>query len=259
MSAPLLQFYPVESVRLAYRLRTADAPRAGKKPGLVWLGGFMSDMRSTKAQAIDDYAARSGRAFLRFDYSGHGESEGAFTDGTVSAWTAQSLALIQALTSGPQLIVGSSMGAWTALLCARALAQAGEEARIAGMVLIAPAVDFTEKLLWARLPQDVRRAIETQGQWLRPSEYSPDPYPITRSLIEDGRANCLLDGPVRSFGPVHILQGMQDTDVPWRHAMRLVEHLADDPVVVTLVKDAGHRMSGPEDIARLVAAIDALA
>ena len=126
------------------------------------------------------------------------------------------------------------------------------------MVLIAPAVDFTEKLLWARLPQEVRWQIETRGLWLRQSDYSPDPYPITRGLIEDGRANCLLEGPVRSYGPVHILQGLQDTDVPWRHAMRLVESLAGDPVTVTLVKGAGHRMSGPEDIARLIGAVDGL-
>ena len=256
MSAPVPQFFAIEGLRLAYRLRVA-APGAAR-PGIVWLGGFKSDMQSAKALALDERAARDGRAFLRFDYSGHGESEGAFTDGTVGAWARQSLALIRALTSGPQIFVGSSMGAWIALLVARALAALGEETRIAGMALIAPAVDFTESLLWARLPPDIRRRIETEGVWQRQSEYSDTPYPITRALIEDGRANCLLGAPLRAYGPVHILQGMADTDVPWRHAMRVVEALTLDPVVITLVKDAGHRLSQPEHIGLLLSAVDAL-
>ena len=257
MSEPPVQFLKVGGdaipIEIACRLRAGATG-----PGIIWLGGFMSDMQSTKAQAIDAYAVEKGRAFLRFDYSGHGLSKGRFEDGAIGQWAAQSLAVVRQLTQGPQILVGSSMGAWIALLVARALAGAGEEDRIAGMVLIAPAVDFTEKLMWARLPPEIRRQIEVEGVWHRTSAYSDSPYPITRALIEDGRANCLLDAPVRSYGPVHILQGMADADVPWQHAMRLVECLASDPVVVTLVKGAGHRLSGPEDIARLIAAIDGL-
>ena len=230
----------------------------GAGPMLVWLCGFHSDMGGTKAAALHRWADGAGRAFLRFDYSGHGLSKGRFEDGAIGQWAAQSLAVVRQLSQGPQILVGSSMGAWIALLVARALAGGGEEDRIAGMVLIAPAVDFTEKLMWARLPPEIRRQIEVDGLWHRSSAYSDTPYPITRALIEDGRANCLLDAPVRSYGPVHILQGMADSDVPWQHAMRLVECLASDPVVLTLVKGAGHRLSGPDDIARLIAAIDGL-
>jgi pimeloyl-ACP methyl ester carboxylesterase len=151
------------------------------------------------------------------------------------------------------------MGGWIALLAARTLAEAGEEARLAGMVLIAPAVDFTEALIWARLPKTARRQIETKGVWYRPSEYTAEPYPVTRRLIEEGRKHLLFGGPIRTRCPVHILQGMRDPDVPWQHAIALVEHLAGDPVTLTLVKDGDHRLSREEDIARLIAAIEAIA
>ena len=230
----------------------------GARPGLVWLGGFKSDQTSGKAVALDAWAGGRGRACLRFDYSGHGASEGRFEDGTIGLWLDDALAAIRALSAGPQVLVGSSMGAWIALLAARALAESGEADRIAGLALIAPAVDFTEELMWARFGPEIRREIDETGRWMRPSPYGPEPYPITRALIEDGRDHLLFGGPIRAHGPVHILQGMRDEDVPWGHALRLVEHLASDPVSLTLVKDGDHRLSRDEDVARLLSAVDLL-
>ena len=246
-------FQTCAGVKLAYR---RVEPAVGNQlPGVVWLGGFRSDMLSTKAEEITGLARRDGRSFLRFDYSGNGESSGVFEEGTMGKWTLESLGMIQALTTGPQILVGSSMGGWVALLVARALAAAGETERLAGMVLIAPAVDFTEELMWAQFPDAIKQEIETTGQWLRPTQYAPEPYPVTRALIEDGRQQLLFGAPIRSHCPVHILQGMDDPDVPWSHAMKLVEHLAGDPVAVTLVKDGDHRLSRDEDIARMLGAI----
>ena len=156
------------------------------------------------------------------------------------------------------MLIGSSMGGWLALLLARALAETGEENRIAGMVLIAPAVDFTQALMWPNLSEEARREIETTGRWLRPSQYSPDPYPITRALIEDGKKHLLFDTTIRTHGPVHILQGMLDPDVPWKHALAVVEHLADDPAVLSFIRDGDHRLSRDEDIARLISAVDSV-
>ena len=231
--------------------------RQGAGPGVVWLGGFRSDMQATKAAALDAWAAERGRAFLRFDYSGHGESGGRFEEGTISRWLEDVLAAIAAASEGPQILVGSSMGGWLALLAAARLATAGTPP--AGLVLIAPAVDFTERLMWALLDQAARAAILEHGVYLRPSEYSPEPVPITRALIEDGRRHLVLDNVVRSHAPVHILQGMRDPDVPWRHAMTLVEHFAADPVVVTLIRDGDHRLSRPQDLARLISAVAGIA
>ncbi len=238
--------------------RLAMRWRAGKGPGIVWLGGFKSNMLSSKAARLDGFAAAQGRSCLRFDYSGHGQSGGLFEDGVIGAWLAESLAMLRQQTQGPQIVVGSSMGGWIALLVARALEKLGETARLHGMVLIAPAVDFTEALLWPRMPEAARRDIETKGVWMRPSDYSTEPYPVTRALFEDGRRHLLLDGTVRSYCPVHILQGLRDPDVPWRHAMKLVEHMHGDPVTVTTIADGDHRLSREEDIARLLAAVQAL-
>ena len=234
----------------------ATRRRDGAGPGVVWLGGFRSDMLATKAEALDGWAAARGRAFLRFDYSGHGESGGRFVEGTITRWLADSLAAL-ATTRGPQILVGSSMGGWLALLAARALAGAG--APPAGLVLLAPAVDFTQTLLWPGLDADARRAVEEEGVYHRPSAYSPEPVPITRALIADGRSHLLLDGPIRAHAPVHILQGMADPDVPWRHATALMEHLADDPATLTLIRDGDHRLSRPQDIERLLAAVEGIA
>jgi pimeloyl-ACP methyl ester carboxylesterase len=235
--------------------RIAVHPRSGDSPGLFWLGGFKSDMQGTKAQALDRWAQARGRACLRFDYSGHGESGGDFKDGTIGRWLAESLAVYTNLAKGPQVVIGSSMGGWLALLLARALREKKSGPPIAGMVLIAPAVDFTEELMWKHFPDAVKREIEDKGLWLRPSEYGEGPYPITKNLIEDGRKHLMLGGLIEPGCPVHILQGVQDPDVPWRHAVELVSRFARDDVVLTLIKDGDHRLSRPEDIERLLAAV----
>ena len=228
--------------------------REGKGPGLFWLGGFMSDMKGTKAQALDQWAQAQGRASIRFDYSGHGESGGQFTEGTIGRWLEECLAVYARFAQAPQVIIGSSMGGWLALLLARELKK-HDAPPIAGMVLIAPAVDFTEELMWKKFSPAIRREIEEKGVWLRPSQYSEGPYPITRGLIEDGRRHLLLGGLIETGCPVHILQGVQDPDVPWRHAVELVSRFARDDVVLTLIKDGDHRLSRPEDIERLIATV----
>jgi pimeloyl-ACP methyl ester carboxylesterase len=232
--------------------------RDGAGPGLFWMGGFSSDMKGTKAEALDQWAAAQGRACIRYDYSGHGESGGQFTDGTIGRWLEESLAVFTQFCRGPQIVIGSSMGGWLALLLARELRRRDPDrsgAEIKGMVLIAPAVDFTEILMWDRFPPQVRKEIEEKGVWRRPSEYSQEPYLITRGLIEEGRNHLLLGGLIETGCPVRILQGVKDEDVPWRHAAELVSHLARDDVILTLVKDGDHRLSRPEDIERLIAAV----
>jgi pimeloyl-ACP methyl ester carboxylesterase len=246
--------------RIAVRLR------AGEAPGLFWLGGFNSNMRGIKAEALDAWAAGRHRAIVRFDYSGHGESGGAFTEGTIGRWLEESLAVFDACCRGPQILVGSSMGGWIALLLSRELARrcrGGSESRpypdnasLSGLVLIAPAVDFTEELMWNRMTPDVRRAIEEKGAWERPSAYSDGPYLITRGLIEEARSHLLLGSMIEAGCPVRILQGVQDPDVPWQHAVELTSRFARDDVVLTLVKDGDHRLSRPQDIERLIAAVE---
>jgi pimeloyl-ACP methyl ester carboxylesterase len=229
--------------------------RAGAAPGLLWLGGFKSDMQGTKAQALDRWAEDRGRAMVRFDYSGHGESGGTFAEGTIGRWLEESLAVFGSLCRGPQVVIGSSMGGWLALLLVRELARRGQPGAVAGLVLIAPAVDFTEELMWKRFPPEIRRQIEETGSWSRPSAYSAEPYPITRDLIEEGRHHLLLGGMIETGCPVRILQGVADPDVPWQHAVELTSRLARDDVVLTLVKDGDHRLSRAEDIERLIAAV----
>jgi pimeloyl-ACP methyl ester carboxylesterase len=226
--------------------------RNGKTPGVVWLGGFRSDMTGTKAQALDVWAEARGRAYLRFDYSGHGASSGEFRKGTITGWRDDALAVLDCLCGGPQVLVGSSMGAWIALLAARARPE-----KVAALLLIAPAVDFTEALMWARMSPEIRREVMERGEWLRPSAYGDGPYPITRALIEDGRRHLMLDAPIAIDCPVHILQGMQDPDVPWQHALKLVEKLTGNPLL-TLIKQGDHRLSTAEDLARITAALDVI-
>jgi pimeloyl-ACP methyl ester carboxylesterase len=232
---------------------------AGSGPGLFWLGGFKSDMKGTKAEALSQWAQQNGRACVRFDYSGHGESGGDFRDGTIGGWLEESLAVFEAHCAGPQVVIGSSMGGWIALLLMRELRRRRATGKalagsVAGLVLIAPAVDFTEALMWQRFPEAVKREIAEKGVWLRPSEYG-EPYPITRNLIEEGRNHLLLGGMIETGCPVRILQGVQDPDVPWNHAVELTSRLAQDDVVLTLVKDGDHRLSRPEDLERLIKAI----
>lgn len=232
--------------------------RDGEIPGLFWMGGFKSDMKGTKAEALDLWAAEQGRACTRYDYSGHGESSGQFSDGTIGRWLEESLAVFTEFCRGPQIVIGSSMGGWMALLLARELRKRDPDKRgaeIKGMVLIAPAPDFTETLMWKRFTPEIKKEIEEKGFWQRPSEYSEEPYLITRNLIEDGRKRLVLGGLIETGCPVRILQGVKDEDVPWQHATELVSCLARDDVVLTLVKDGDHRLSRPEDIERLIAAV----
>ncbi|TFJ95113.1 molecular chaperone DnaJ [Platysternon megacephalum] len=241
---------------IAVRARPASPDNAG--PGLIWLGGFMSDMGGTKARAVDQWAVDHGRACVRFDYSGHGESPGPFTDGTIGRWLAEAEAIFAQCCQGPQVVIGSSMGGWIALLLARTLAaRAGgrDGAWLAGLVLVAPAPDFTEELMWKNLPQDVKDTLVRDGLWHRPSHYAEGPYPITLNLITEARNHLVLGSSIQVGCPVRILQGVQDPDVPWQHAFALTSRLPADDVVLTLVQDGDHRLSRPQDIARMLAAI----
>ena len=255
MSESRLTSLTIESPARTIAVRAREGKRNDKSPGLFWLGGFKSDMKGTKAEALDAWAETQGRACVRFDYSGHGESGGEFTEGTIGRWLEEGLAVYTRFAQGPQVVIGSSMGGWLALLMAARLRAVKESAPLTGMVLIAPAVDFTEELMWKSFPDAIKREIENKGSWMRPSQYSEAPYPITRRLIEDGRKHLLMDGLIETGCPVHILQGVQDPDVPWRHAVELVSRFARDDVVLTLIKDGDHRLSRPEDIERLISAV----
>lgn len=246
----LIEVGQVDAIR-----RIAVRAREGGLPGLFWLGGFKSDMQGTKAVALDAWAAERKRACVRFDYSGHGESGGDFVHGTVGRWLEESVAVFERFCAGPQVVIGSSMGGWMALLLARELARRpASRASLAGLVLIAPAPDFTEELMWKEFSPEARHQIETTGAWLRPSEYG-DPYPITRNLIEEGRKHLLLGSTIDVGCPVHILQGARDPDVPWKHAFALAHRLPADDVVLTMIQDGDHRLSRPQDIARILAAV----
>jgi pimeloyl-ACP methyl ester carboxylesterase len=248
---------PAPSRTIAVRARKGKSKVGSdaKRPGLFWLGGFKSDMKGTKAVALDAWAQTQGRDCVRFDYSGHGESGGLFKDGTIGQWLADSVAVYTEFCTGPQVVIGSSMGGWLALLLAARLRELREAAPIASMVLIAPAVDFTEELMWKQFPDTIKREIEDKGFWTRPSDYDAEGYPITKQLIEEGRHHLMLGGLIEPGCPVHILQGVKDPDVPWRHAVELVSCLAGEDVVLTLIKDGDHRLSRPEDIERLLNAV----
>jgi len=231
--------------------------RPGAGPGVFWLGGFASDMKGSKAEALDAFAVRTGRAFTRFDYSGHGASGGAFAEGTISRWLEEARAVFER-TRGPQVIVGSSMGGWLALLLTEAhrASVGAENSRIAGLVLIAPAVDMTKVLMFDTMTKKEKRQLREVGAVRSASDYDPDGYLITRALIEDGERHLFGDRLIETGCPVHILQGIEDTDVPWQHATQLVSRLASDDVVLTLIKDGDHRLSRAEDLDRLIAAIE---
>jgi pimeloyl-ACP methyl ester carboxylesterase len=224
---------------------------AGAGPIVLWLGGFRSEMTGTKAQALAAWAAGAGRGFLRFDYFGHGASGGDFEAGVITRWRADALAVMRALTRGPLVLVGSSMGGWLALLAALAAPE-----RVKALVLIAPATDFTERLIGPSLPPQAHAALARDGVWRRPSRYDPAGYPITRALLEDGARWSLLPGPIPITAPVRILQGGADPDVPWTHALELANTIKNDDVVFTLIRDGDHRLSRPEDLARIVAAVE---
>ncbi|MBU4531571.1 MAG: alpha/beta hydrolase [Hoeflea sp.] len=243
---------------IAVLSRKADEAGAGL-PGVVWLGGYRSDMTGSKAEALCRQAGLKGQACLRFDYSGHGASGGDFRQGTISRWLEESLAAFEHCTTGPQILVGSSMGGWIALRMVQVLKARGMGGLVAGLVLIAPAPDFTLELMEPELTDAQRASLERDGFYEEPTPYGPDPNVFTRALFEDGRKNRVLDGLIDTGAPVHIIQGMADPDVPWRHALRLVEHLPSDNVTLTLIRDGDHRLSRDEDIARILGAVDTIA
>ncbi len=227
---------------------------AGASPGVMFCGGFMSDMTGTKATTLEAHCRSTGRAFVRFDYAGHGQSGGAFRDGTIGGWRDDALAVLDRVAMGPQILVGSCMGGWIVLL----LAQARPE-RVAGLVGVAAAPDFTEDLIWTTLDDEGRRTLTETGEIVMPCDYGDDPYPITIGLIEEGRDHLLLGAPIALTRPIHLLQGMRDEDVPWRTALQIAEQVESERVTVELIKDGDHRLSRDEDLARLCAAVEGIA
>jgi pimeloyl-ACP methyl ester carboxylesterase len=230
----------------------AYAHLAGAEPTVVFLPGFRSDMSGQKATDLAAFCAATGRAMLRFDYSGHGASGGRFEDGTIGRWADDALAAIDAVTTGRLLLVGSSMGGWIALLAARARPE-----RVAGLIGVAAAPDFTETLMWDAMAPPERAQLMRDGVIHVPSEYG-DPSPITRALIEDGRRHLLLGGPIAIDCPVRLIHGQRDADVPWETTLRTAERIASEDVRVILVKDGDHRLSRPADLALLRREIAAL-
>lgn len=225
----------------------------GVGPTLVWMGGLKSDMTGTKAEALAGWATKTGRAFLRFDYSGHGASEGRFENGSITRWLADALAVIDFLTKEPLILVGSSMGAWIAALVAM-----HRRKQIAGIVFIAPAPDFTEDLVWRRLTEEDRDRLALEGRIILHSTYSEEPTILTLGLVEDGRRHLILGGEIAFDCPVRILQGMADPDVPWRHALKFAEKLNAADMELLLIKSGDHRLSRPGDITKIIAAIESI-
>jgi len=226
---------------------------AGAGPGIVFLGGFRSDMTGTKALFLEGYCWRQGRAYVRFDYFAHGESSGDFADGTISRWRDDAVAVIDSLTEGPQILVGSSMGGWITVLAALA-----RKERVAALVGIAAAPDFTSDLLPQRLSEAQRRTLRDEGSIVLPSSYDPAGYLYTRALVEDGDRNLVLRGDIALSCPARLLHGMADESVPWQQSLKLAERLSSADVTLTLVKDGDHRLSRDEDLARLARVLDEL-
>jgi pimeloyl-ACP methyl ester carboxylesterase len=241
---------PADAARGFPARKLAFVKTEGRGPCVIWLGGFRSDLTSTKAAEIDAACAARGRAMIRMDYTAPGPSEGDFAEATLSLWLDDAVRMIRAEGGQRPILVGSSMGGWIALLATLALRAAGTPP--GGLVLIAPAVDFTERLMWAQFPEAIRRQIMEEGVWYRPSAYSPEPYPITRRLIEDARKHLLMGRDLRFGVPIHILQGGQDPDVPLQHVEAFMAGLPAEDMRFTLIPDGNHRLSRPEDIEALV-------
>ncbi len=222
----------------------AARPQAGEPPWVIFLGGFRSDMEGTKALFLSDWCTQRGQSFLRFDYSGHGQSGGRFEEGTIGRWTEDALEVIRRFTDGPCILVGSSMGGWIMLRVALALGH-----RVQGLLGIAAAPDFTRDLIAKELTPGQRRSLDRDGQITLTSEYDPDGYILTQSFIEDGEQCCLLDQPLDIGVPVRLLQGCEDNEVPWQTALHLSEKLETTDVRVQLLKDGDHRLSSPDQLA----------
>lgn len=232
--------------KIAYKMST------GKGPAIIWCGGLKSDMDGSKAMHLHAWAKQAGRAFIRFDYYGHGASSGLFRDGTISRWGRDVVTVMDALAGGDVILVGSSMGGWSSLLATIARPE-----RVKALLLIAPAPDFTEKLMWTNWPDDVRDTIMTEGIYFEPSGYD-EPYEYSRALIEDGRASQILDAPIAFSGPVRILQGGQDDVVPVDYSQKLVDVLTSEDLVYSIIKSGDHSLSRPEDLSRLSETISEL-
>ena len=242
-----------DGATIAY-CRQAGVNRSGPRlPGIVFCGGFRSDMTGIKATTLAEHCRTRGQPYLRFDYFGHGASSGEFRAGTIGRWRADALAVLDQLTEGPQILIGSSMGGWIALLAALA-----RPARVGALIGIAPAPDFTEELIWNRLAEGDRRALIADGGLVYGSAYEPDPVVITQALVEEGRRHLLLGGPIALSCPVRLLHGMRDPDVPYPTSLRLAERLAGTEVTVELVEDGDHRLSRPADLERLLRIVDDL-
>ncbi|KEC56116.1 alpha/beta hydrolase [Bartonella koehlerae] len=245
------QFFSFENTALAVRHRKGNC-----FPGLVWLSGYQSDMLGSKAMLVDSFAQKNDLPCLRFDYSGHGESEGDFFQGTISRWVKESLAIFETYCEGPQILIGSSMGGWIALKLTMMLAQKNK--KLAGMVLVAPAPDFTQTLVEPELGPEEWKILEEKGYIERPGVGDEEPMPFTKGLIEDGRDNCVMKGCLDISCPIHILQGMEDDKIPYQHTLTLLNHLPLHDVTLTLVRDADHRFSRPQDLECLETVLSAL-
>lgn len=240
------QFLSAPSYRGSDGERIAYKKTVGKGPSFIWCGGLRSDMEGGKAIHLHEWAAQKGYGYIRFDYFGHGASSGDFEHGHIGRWRDDVISVIDALTDGDVILVGSSMGGWASLLAAMT-----RPARVKALLLIAPAPDFTQKLMWQKFGEDIRRQIKQEGVYYEPSPYG-DPLPISKILIEESAKYQILDGTIGFSGPVRILQGMKDEPVPWRHALKIVDALESDNVEVTFVKDGDHSLSRPHDLRRLV-------
>ena len=257
MTQPNAKYLEVGTPADERRIAVRHLP--GNEPGLVWLGGYRSDMLGTKAVALETWAKETGHACCRHDYSGHGESGGDFMKGTISRWLEESIAVFDAFCAqGRHVLVGSSMGGWVALRMVQELAKRGESNRIKALLLLAPAPDFTYELMEPGLSDAHREQLEKRGYMEEHSEYSDDPNIFTKALFDDGEASRVMTGPIETGCPVHILQGMKDPDVPYEHAMKLVEFLPQEEVSMTLIKDGDHRLSRDQDIALLLRTVQTL-
>lgn len=240
------------------RQRTIAVERqAGSAPGLFWLGGFRSVMTGDKATALSAHASAVGASFTRFDYSGCGQSSGQAASSTISDWLEEAITVLGQTPDGPQILVGSSMGAWLALLLNRHQQREGRAERIAGIILVAPAVDMTRTLIAGTMSIADRRQLKREGHFQRPSRYGP-PVPITRAFIEDGDRHCLLGTAIETGCPVTIVHGVRDEDVPVAHATDLAAHIVNDPLTMTLVPEGDHRLSRPDDLALIIDAVERL-
>ena len=258
MTCKLDYFTPIgQETSIAVQSQVADGDDRNEA-GLFWLGGFKSSMDGTKASGLATWAGNRGLACTRFDYSGHGASGGAFEAGTISSWLAESIAVFERYTAGPQIIIGSSMGGWLAMLLYQHLQKQAQGTRAHALVLIAPAADMTQELMWQRFSPEVRQTIEDTGVWQRPSAYGDGDYAITKALIEDGRSHLILGKATAMECPVRILHGELDPDVPWQHGQRLYNQMEGDDITFTLIKGGDHRLSTEQEIDRLLKTISAL-